>query len=276
MRAVPRAPTLRVGRLTGMGPVRSSLLLLAMAACACGLWAQDPCVECHAAQELEETEEFHQRQWRNSAHAAAGVSCANCHGGNTSTFVKLRAHKGVLNSAHRDSPTNHWNLPQTCGRCHDAEYRALQQSAHFALLERRIHAAPTCRTCHGSVAAQSLGVEGGLQARCNRCHGPDADHEVVGFPGEEGQEALARGGRNLARLRSLGRQRSEVSRAILRLRDPSKRHEAADALYAINAHWDEAIEAGHAFHWGDWESALDAMESAIGELRSAMEAGSDR
>ena len=61
-----------------------------------------------------------------------------------------------------------------------------------------------------------------------------------------------------------------MSRAVLRLRDPSKRHEAADALFAINASWDEAIEAGHAFHWSDWESALDTMAGAIAELRSAL------
>ena len=257
------------------GIVRWAVPVLAVAALAAAASAQDPCIDCHAAQELDEAAAVHLRQFRDSAHASAGVSCADCHGGNTSTFVELRAHKGVLNSAHRDSPTNHWNLPRTCGRCHDAEYGALQQSAHYALLERQVRAAPTCRTCHGSVAAQSLGVEGGLQGRCNRCHGPDADHEVAGIPGEAGQEALARGGRNLARLRSLGQQRAEVSRAVLRLRDPSKRHEAADALFAINGSWDEAIEAGHAFHWSDWERALDAMASAIGELRSALGSGGD-
>jgi len=247
--------------------------VLAVAALAAAASAQDPCIDCHAAQELDGVAEVHLRQFRDSAHGAAGVSCADCHGGNTSTFVELRAHKGVLNSAHRDSPTNHWNLPRTCGRCHDAEFQALRQSPHYTLLERQVRAAPTCRTCHGSVAAQSLGVEGGLRGRCNRCHGPDADHEVVGIPGEAGQEALARGGRNLARLRSLGRERAGVSRAVLRLRDPARRHEAADALFAINDSWDEAIEAGHAFHWSDWESALDAMEKSLAELGSALEAG---
>ena len=258
------------------GIVRWTVPVLAGAALTAAASAQDPCIDCHAAQELDEAAQVHLRQFRDSAHASAGVSCADCHGGNPSTFVELRAHKGVLNSAHRDSPTHHWNLPRTCGRCHDAEYAALQQSAHYALLERQVHAAPTCTTCHGSLAAQSLGVEGGLQARCNRCHGPDADHEEVGIPGEAGQEALARGGRNLARLRTLGQQRAEVSRAVLRLRDPSKRHEAADALFAINGSWDEAIEAGHAFHWSDWESALDAMADAISELRSALAPGGDR
>ena len=248
----------------------------AVAAFAAAAAAQDPCIDCHAAQELDEVAEIHLRQFRDSAHASAGISCADCHGGNASTFVELRAHKGVLNSAHHDSPTNHWNLPATCGRCHGAEYQALQQSAHHPLFERQVHAAPTCRTCHGSVAAQSLGVEGGLQARCNRCHGPEADHDEASPVGEEGRQALARGGSNLARLRELGRERAGVSRAVLRLRDPALRHEAADALFAINAHWDEAIEAGHAFHWEDWESALAAMAGAIGELRSELAARGDR
>lgn len=249
-----------------MVPVRSTLLLLSMTALAAGTWAQDPCAECHAAQELGETEEVHLRQWRNSAHAKAGVSCADCHGGNSTTFVQLRAHRGVLNSGHTKSPTHQWNLPRTCGGCHDVEYLALQQSAHFALFERRVRAAPTCRTCHGSVAAQSLG-EGGLQARCNRCHGPEADHRDAGTLG---QAALAKGGQLLARTRALRGTRARVSRDILRMLDPSDRHEAADALFEANRLWEEAIEAGHAFHWVDWESALGELEGRLGELEGAL------
>ena len=252
-----------------MGRLRFPLLLLAMTALAAGAWAQDPCADCHAAQELEETEEFHLRQWRNSAHAAAGVSCADCHGGNSSTFVQLRAHKGVLNSGHPKSPTHQWNLPRTCGRCHDTEYLAVQESTHFALFERKVRAAPTCRTCHGSVAVQSLG-EGGLQARCNRCHGPEADHREAGT---SGQGALAKGGELLARMRALRGARARVSRDILRVQDPSDRHEAADALFQVNQSWEEAIEAGHAFHWDDWDAALGELEDLLGELEGALAAG---
>ncbi len=270
MNTAPTAPG--IGSLTGMGPVRSTVLLLAMASFAAGAWSQDPCADCHAAQELEETEEFHLRQWRNSAHAGAGVSCADCHGGNSTTFVQLRAHKGVLNSGHPKSPTHQWNLPQTCGRCHDAEYQALQQSAHFALFERRVRAAPTCRTCHGSVAGQSLG-EGGLQARCNRCHGPEADHREAGT---SGQEELAKGGQLLARMRALRGARARVSRDILRVQDPSDRHEAADALFGANRVWEEAIEAGHAFDWSDWEVALGELEGLLGELEGALATSDDR
>ena len=264
MKTAPPAPG--IGSLMGVDRLFRTSLLLAMTAFAAGAWAQDPCADCHAAQELEETEEFHLRQWRNSAHAVAGVSCADCHGGNNTTFVQLRAHKGVLNSGHPKSPTHQWNLPRTCGRCHDAEYLALQQSTHFALFERRVRAAPTCRTCHGSVAAQSLG-EGGLQARCNRCHGPEADHREAGT---SGQEALAKGGQLLARMRALRGARARVSRDILRVEDPSDRHEAADALFEANRAWEEAIEAGHAFHWSDWDAALGELEGLLGEIEGAL------
>lgn len=243
-----------------------------MTAVATVAWAQDPCVDCHAAQELEETDEVHLRQWRNSAHARAGVSCADCHGGDTATFVQLRAHRGVLNSGHPKSPTHQWNLPQTCGRCHDVEYLALQESAHFALFERKVRAAPTCRTCHGSVAAQSLG-EGGLQARCTRCHGPEANHREAGTTG---QQAVAKGGQLLARMRALRAARARVSREILRIRDPADRHEAADALFEANRFWEEAIEAGHAFHWSDWDAALGDLEGVLGEFEGALASADGR
>ncbi len=255
-----------------MAPLRSLLFLLAMAAFAPGAWGQDPCADCHAAQELDEAEEVHLRQWRNSAHAAAGVSCADCHGGNSSTFVQLRAHKGVLNSGHPKSPAHRWNLQGTCGRCHETEYLALQESAHFALFESRVGAAPTCRTCHGSVAGQSLG-EGGLEARCNRCHGPEADHPEAGT---SGQEALARGGQLLARMRDLRGARARAVRDILRLRDPSDQHEAADSLFHVNRVREEAIEAGHAFHWDDWEAALGELGELLAELERALAASGGR
>lgn len=255
-----------------MGALRFPLFLLLMAAFAGAAWSQDPCADCHAAQELDEAEEFHLRQWRSSVHAAAGVSCSDCHGGNSSTFVQLRAHKGVLNSGHPKSPTHQWNLPRTCGRCHGTEYQALKESAHFALFERKVHAAPTCRTCHGSVAAQSLG-EGGLQARCNRCHGSEADHRETGTAG---QETLAKGGQLLMRMRALRGARARVARDILRVQNPSDRHEAADVLFETNRVREEAIEAGHAFHWNDWEAALAELERLLAELERALAAGGAR
>jgi len=257
-----------MGRAVRIGVAAAAALAAALLAAAAS--AQDPCIDCHAAQELDEEARVHLRQFRDSEHAAAGVSCADCHGGNVGTFVELRAHKGVQNSARPASPTNPWNLPQTCGRCHEAEYQALRQSVHHELFERKVRAAPTGSTCHGSVAAQSLGVEGGLQARCGRCHGPEAGHPEAALTGEEGQKAVARGGRNLARQRSLGKQRAAIARAVLRLRDPAERHEAANSLFAINGSWSEAIEAGHAFHWADWENALDTMEASVAELKAAL------
>ena len=61
-----------------------------------------------------------------------------------------------------------------------------------------------------------------------------------------------------------------MSRDVLRVRDPSDRHEAADALFGANRVWEEAIEAGHAFHWRDWEVALGELEGLLGELKGAL------
>ena len=112
-----------------------------------------------------------------------------------------------------------------------------------------------------------------MQARCNRCHGPEADHREAGT---SGQEALAKGGQLLARMRALRGARARVSRDILRVRDPSDRHEAADALFEANRAWEEAIEAGHAFDWSDWEVALGELEGLLEELEGALATGNGR
>ena len=252
-----------------MPQLRRVLFFVLPCGLSAGLLAQDPCVDCHSAQDLEQSEKLHLDRWRSSTHAASGVSCSGCHGGNAGTFVELRAHRGVLNSGHPRSPTYAWNLPATCGRCHDLEYRALKQSVHFGLWERRINAAPTCRTCHGDLATQSLG-EGGLEARCSLCHGPDASHQAAA---SSRQEELVRGAQLLARMRRLGDERSRVGRSVLRVRDQADRHEAADALFEANRAWEEAIEAGHAFHWDDWQAALDRLETVLTLLDEALELG---
>ncbi len=218
--------------------------------------AQNSCYDCHLAQQFED-EDQHLRDWRDSVHERAGVSCQACHGGDGTTLVQPQAHRGVLHSRSKKAPTHPRNLPATCGQCHGLMLDALQTSTHWELFEAGKRDAPTCYTCHGALATQSIGG-GGLQAECQSCHGTDAQHPMV--------ERLQRGAELTQRLRALTDSRSKAARLVLRVSDLALRHEAGDAYYEADQKRAEALEAGHAFQFDEALQSIAEAEQLFAQL----------
>lgn len=100
---------------------------------------------------------------RGNANAA---SCADCHASHETRPA-------------RDSKSkiNHWNVPQTCGTCHQSEQKAYAQSVHGTAVARSVPGAPVCTDCHGEHTilapseAQSLVNPARVSSvTCGRCH----------------------------------------------------------------------------------------------------------
>jgi len=104
-------------------------------------------------------------------HAVASGSekaavCTDCHG----------THE-ILDAKDSKSPIFKFNVPLTCGKCHDQISKEYQQSIHGTALAKGNWQAPVCTDCHGihsirahtdpnsPVSAQNL-----AQATCGRCH----------------------------------------------------------------------------------------------------------
>jgi cytochrome b subunit of formate dehydrogenase/5-methylcytosine-specific restriction endonuclease McrA len=104
-------------------------------------------------------------------HAVAAGSekaavCTDCHG----------THE-ILDAKDEKSPIFKFNVPQTCGQCHDAVSKEFKQSIHGQAIAKGNWQAPVCTDCHGihsikshldptsPVAAQNLAL-----ATCARCH----------------------------------------------------------------------------------------------------------
>lgn len=73
-----------------------------------------------------------------------GARCSDCHG----------AGHAVLPSSDPKSPTNHFNVPHTCAKCHDAKdglVSRFEDSIHGKALARSgLKVAPNCVTCHSA------------------------------------------------------------------------------------------------------------------------------
>ena len=68
--------------------------------------------------------------WSISTHALFNVTCEKCHGGNPLASSKEEAHKGLSNVSIARA-----NTPETCGKCHEAEFQEFKSSKHFMRLE---------------------------------------------------------------------------------------------------------------------------------------------
>ncbi len=73
---------------------------------------------------------------------APGASCKDCH------FAEGSAHR-ILSRGATGSSINHFNIPATCGRCHEKIEKSFWEGVHGQLTERGEVEAPVCTSCHG-------------------------------------------------------------------------------------------------------------------------------
>ncbi|MCG6861178.1 MAG: hypothetical protein LJE70_07880 [Chromatiaceae bacterium] len=113
--------------------------------------AGQDCISCHTKSSAGLA-----RQWQDSAHAAAGVNCMDCHQADVSEPDAME-HEGQIIATVVS--------PKDCGRCHTTELEQQQGSVHaeaYAIIADRVPAladnvtgpemrAAGCDQCHGSV-----------------------------------------------------------------------------------------------------------------------------
>jgi cytochrome b subunit of formate dehydrogenase/5-methylcytosine-specific restriction endonuclease McrA len=104
-------------------------------------------------------------------HAVAAGSekaavCTDCHG----------AHE-IIDAKDSKSPIFKFNVPLTCGKCHDTISKEFQQSIHGTAVAQGNWQAPVCTDCHGihSIKAHTdpnspVSAQNIAQATCARCH----------------------------------------------------------------------------------------------------------
>jgi len=104
-------------------------------------------------------------------HAVANGSekaavCTDCHG----------THE-ILDAKDSKSPIFKFNVPLTCGKCHDQISKEFQQSIHGMAIAQGNWQAPVCTDCHGihSIKAHNdpnspVSAQNVAQATCARCH----------------------------------------------------------------------------------------------------------
>lgn len=240
-----------LNRMSGWNGLRTNLLFAATLFLfgAGGLIAQsDRCADCHVA---NEGRSYHLLDWQLSSHSKKGVGCAACHGGDSTTFEHLLAHKGVLSSSDPMSPTHFTNLPTTCGECHGQNLKAFEKSRHGALVKAGDMDAPNCSTCHTSVGAFLLSSRG-IERKCRSCHGEKAEFPRPGRP--EFSRALHE------RFRELAKTLDGLERIVDKVADSARRAELLVDLRTSQGLRRDAAARAHTFQFVGVQELLDQSE----------------
>ena len=133
--------------------------------------------ECHTDVVREYQASIHGKGARDGVEKAA--QCPDCHG-----------RHDILSADDETSPTNKFNLPKTCGRCHEDLNVVRRQPHHYetavsdfvdsihgrALLVSGLAVAPTCTNCHGvhdiapGDSPESSVSPARIPETCGKCH----------------------------------------------------------------------------------------------------------
>jgi hypothetical protein len=153
----------------------------------------DTCGECHEDLVLTENHKFLAKHpvesYRSSVHgkATAGgiykaATCEDCHSTNGT------AHR-ILPPGDPESTINHFAIPGTCGRCHEAIEKDYWEGIHGQLTERGETDAPVCTHCHGEHRIISpedprspVSPTHIAEATCAPCHESASLNEKYGIP----------------------------------------------------------------------------------------------
>lgn len=119
----------------------------------------DNCVVCH-----EKTGDETISLFTHSTHSRRGISCKDCHGGNSTAVEKSAAHGqdfiGKMTSN---------QILERCGSCHNAPLTLFQSGRHYP--EGKKLARVDCVQCHGAHTVGKLSGGSALSYVCAGCHG---------------------------------------------------------------------------------------------------------
>jgi hypothetical protein len=244
------------GRLLTCGVLLGSVALLMAVPAHARQAARSPsrCVECHSRQSETSGAGHGLAAWRLSRHAAAGVTCDACHGGNPAATDAREAHQGVSRSSDQASRVYFTRVPETCGRCHAAEAAYFRSSIHYARLQSDGHG-PNCVTCHGSMATRILTPDSVL-ITCSACH-TATGVAPVGKAREAAQV--------LALVRAENILFDIVSSSVASRRAAPGAARARILLGNAERHLSAAAEVCHSFR-------LDSAEARLGDARVTLSA----
>ena len=156
------------------------------------------CRSCHSDVDLVKKHDILRDKpialYQSSVHGQASqkglyvaATCNDCHAADSAAGEKT-AHR-ILSPADAESTIFHFNIPKTCGHCHDSVAMDYAEGIHGQLATRGEVDAPVCTHCHGehgiiSPSDPRSPVSAGriAEATCAPCHESEVLNQKYGIP----------------------------------------------------------------------------------------------
>jgi len=212
--------------------------------------AQEPetvCIQCHGAQPGRLGEPV--MLWKGSVHAANGVSCNSCHGGDpTDMAMAMSPTRGFLGAPKEKA------IPDFCGRCHLGVKEDYLASAHGRALGR---GGPQCVTCHGNHAVLTATPDLINRKTCTRCHDYGRAEEIKSAVVETDRR-INELEQSLTTLHRFGIATQEMSGEVFALRNRFHR-----LFHSVDAEKVRTQTAGFQAELGKIRSRVAAIETEL-------------
>ncbi len=153
----------------------------------------ETCIRCHGNKEFQKKHKAivanaSIKFYKNSVHgrllAKGNFKAANC--------ISCHGVHNIKNIVQPNSTISPFNLPNTCGKCHEKEAQEYKESIHWIYVERGVKLAPVCNDCHSEHSIENIkGKANRVKARkmekstCVSCHSNKILTERFGLSGKQ-------------------------------------------------------------------------------------------
>jgi nitrate/TMAO reductase-like tetraheme cytochrome c subunit len=167
---------------------------------------QTSCLKCHSLQKGRGGTPV--IEWQQSIHAANGISCHDCHGGDAKDSANAMSPQRGFKGAPKYAA-----VPEFCGKCHIGIRDDFLNSKHGMALSS---GGPNCVLCHGSHAVVKASLELINEKRCGACHSFQRAAAIKGAMSAV-EERLRLLGKALVAIKSTGGDIEETQKRLFAL-----------------------------------------------------------
>lgn len=226
-------------------------LLMLLSLCGTALAEDTVCIQCHSGQEGRLAAPV--KQWRTSVHAANGISCNDCHGGDPTDFaMAMDPSRGF-----RGAPAYN-DVPAFCGRCHIGVRQDYEISAHGKALGR---GGPQCVVCHSNHAVKPASIDLINEKSCTRCHSYERAARIKAAISQT-EGTLQRLEGQIEELHRLGIDTKKIAGKLFASRNDFRR-----LFHTVDVAKVEAETAGFTARLGKINTQIEDIRSALSQRK---------
>jgi nitrate/TMAO reductase-like tetraheme cytochrome c subunit len=213
--------------------------------------ADTVCIECHGG--LEGRLGAPVALWRTSVHAANGISCNDCHGGDPTDYaMAMSPERGFI------GVPKYTEVPDFCGRCHVGVAKEYKDGAHGQAIDR---GGAQCVVCHGNHAVQPASLDLINEQSCTRCHSYERA-ALIRMALVETDTKIRKVGHELERLYRLGFNVEDMESSLFNQRNLFHR-----TFHGVNVDEVRQKTASVQSELGKIDRKVEAIDTTLGERK---------